>query len=691
MKRLTSLILSAALCVGITGAYTSVSADGEELVLKESSKLVLDGDTGYVSRISHGTTKEKLISEFQTTDGIVVAKNGSELADSDIVSSGCVVTLGDESYTCAVTGDVNGDGKVNINDVSDILRYLASWNITVHVPAIDANLDGKDNILDASHLLKYLADWDVHVGVYDVIYSDEPIIAPSEDKNLSLSVLDNMQKIDQRNSDIGSSATIRMSMSRNEIESCLIYLASNGGHTDLNISFTPFNNGAGETIETELFAAHYVSSESVQNSKVQVQYPDAMIPVTDFDIKDGYSQCFLLKVKPGKDASSGLYESTVKISNSAGRIIKSAKVYAEIWNLTLSDDTACQTAFGLSRYNIYTSHKQYTGDDGELYKAYYEYMLENRMSAYHLPYEFSDPRVEDYIRDPRVTAFCVDGCQSPFALLTDEEISDLYDKYGDDEDWQEKAYFYYVDEPATLDACNAVKTSAERLQSLFPGARNVVPCYSNQWFGDIEQTEFLSDYINLWCPLSSFFTPYDSSVSGANPVYDKRTVDIYGTAEERFSSFKERGDELWWYVCVGPQYPYANLFVNYQGEMSRALFWQQYQYEASGFLYWSVNYWLDGREWRTADNGFYSGDGLLLYCGAKYGIRGPIGSLRIEYIRDGIEDFEYLTMAEELCGREAVNEVLTTVTNGILDYTKNSAVIENAKTALAEMIMEAGK
>ena len=56
-------------------------------------------------------------------------------------------------------------------------------------------------------------------------------------------------------------------------------------------------------------------------------------------------------------------------------------------------------------------------------------------------------------------------------------------------------------------------------------------------------------------------------------------------------------------------------------------------------------------------------------------------------MRDGIEDFEYLKMAENVLGRDAVNEVLRTVTTGILDYTNDSAVIEAAKVKLAEMIM----
>src|SRR5206468_11579428 len=34
------------------------------------------------------------------------------------------------------------------------------------------------------------------------------------------------------------------------------------------------------------------------------------------------------------------------------------------------------------------------------------------------------------------------------------------------------------------------------------------------------------------------------------------------------------GAEYWWYVCVDPPDPYANLFIHQNGAQHRALFWQ---------------------------------------------------------------------------------------------------------------------
>jgi len=695
MKKLLSLLLSTAMCVGFSGTYASVSSGADNLTLKSSSKLILDDESGYISRISLGTTVGELTEEFDG-DGVTVSKSGNTLANDAEVSSGCIISSGDFSYTCAVTGDLNGDGKLNLSDIAMLLKHIAKWDTPIHVPAIDATLDNKNNLADASRMLQYIAKWDVYVGVFDVEYSEKRITAEKEDASLSLSVLDNMQKIDCRDDNIGSSATIRMSMARNEIESCQIYLASEGGHKELTVSFTQFGNGIGDTIETEMTKHHYVSTESVDDPGYKVQYPDALVPLTDFDIKDGYSQGFLLKIKPDKDAKPGLYMSKITVRDGNGKAVKVCNVYAEVWDMTLPDESSCATAFGLNWYNIYATHQLPEGDDSKLYVNYYEYMLENRISAYHLPYEFSDPRFEDYMNDPRVSAFCVDGCQTNFEPLTDEELSGLYNKYKDNENWTSKAYYYYVDEPNSPEAITNLRLASDRLKELVPNARHVTPIVTNPWYGEKDQVEVVSELTNLWCPISSFYTPYELNDdytflnNARSRVLGKESIDKYGTAEERFGAAKAAGDELWWYVCVIPQDPYANFFTNYQGEASRVLFWQQYMYDIDGCLYWAVNYWT-GSEWRTSDNDFYSGDGLLLYAGHRFGIYGPIGSLRMEYIRDGIEDFEYLTMAEKLYGREEVSKVLSKVTTGVLNYTDDSKIIEAAKAELAQMIMNAEK
>ena len=191
--------------------------------------------------------------------------------------------------------------------------------------------------------------------------------------------------------------------------------------------------------------------------------------------------------------------------------------------------------------------------------------------------------------------------------------------------------------------------------------------------------------------VSRIWTPWDTTATGANIKLDRQAVETYGTAEERFARYVEKGDELWWYVCIQPQYPYANLFATYQGTMSRVLMWQQYKYNVKGLLYWSVNAWSNGAEWRKIDAEFPYGDGRLIYCGKRYGLYGPIGSIRLEYLRDGIEEFRYPKYGPGQLWETLADEIVARVTKGILDTHVVSGKMTDVRNEMGDLIEAAMK
>lgn len=63
-----------------------------------------------------------------------------------------------------IYGDINDDGNVNLADATLLLKYLASWDVTINAAAADVNVDDAISLADATLLLKYLAGWDVVLG-----------------------------------------------------------------------------------------------------------------------------------------------------------------------------------------------------------------------------------------------------------------------------------------------------------------------------------------------------------------------------------------------------------------------------------------------------------------------------------------------------------------------------------------------
>jgi len=73
-----------------------------------------------------------------------------------------VLTRDDIPTPEVVRGDADGDGVLNLSDVTVTLKYLAEWeNITIDETAADTNGNGSVNLTDVSFMLQLIAGWNV--------------------------------------------------------------------------------------------------------------------------------------------------------------------------------------------------------------------------------------------------------------------------------------------------------------------------------------------------------------------------------------------------------------------------------------------------------------------------------------------------------------------------------------------------
>ena len=54
----------------------------------------------------------------------------------------------------------------------------------------------------------------------------------------------------------------------------------------------------------------------------------------------------------------------------------------------------------------------------------------------------------------------------------------------------------------------------------------------------------------------------------------------------------------------------------------------------------------------------FNGEGSLFYPGKDAGIDGPVASIRLKNLRDGMEDYEYFVLLQQRAGRQAVDEIV---------------------------------
>jgi hypothetical protein len=119
-----------------------------------------------------------------------------------------------------------------------------------------------------------------------------------------------------------------------------------------------------------------------------------------------------------------------------------------------------------------------------------------------------------------------------------------------------------------------------------------------------------------------------------------------------YAHYRERqqaGDEVWFYTCVFPQGEYANRFIEQPLMKTRLLHWINYRYGITGYLHWGYNQWTaeDPFTKTTPPHGgppyLPAGDAWIVYPGKE----GPLDSIRFEAMRDGIVDYELLSLLAE--------------------------------------------
>jgi len=169
--------------------------------------------------------------------------------------------------------------------------------------------------------------------------------------------------------------------------------------------------------------------------------------------------------------------------------------------------------------------------------------------------------------------------------------------------------------------------------------------------------------------------------------------------DENAAAIAERqaaGELVTWYVSCDQLYPQPNYYIDREAADPRLLGWVTFRYRLGGILYWATTLWrevrdpwMDALSWKRSHcNAPAAGEGMLLYPGnlveqytGQPNVDGPVASLRLALLREGLEELELLRLLAQ-SEPELADELAATVVSSVRELTRDPVVIEAARTRL---------
>lgn len=418
--------------------------------------------------------------------------------------------------------------------------------------------------------------------------------------------------------------------------------------------------------------------------------PDALIPMgvagayAENRIVAGQNGGLWVTIYIPKDIEAGIYEGTflLALDGEVGKELIEIPVSAEIIGYTLSDDITARTLFSWRYDRVATGE---LNGSHEMMEYYYNFFKKYRISLQALPtatlngeafVEMVDKYYDEltsYTLLATVGEISTDMLRYP--NVAKEQVLAIAARSTAERNLFDKAMTYILDEPPlskpegrfaiiqSITGLNAILQECvediekdnsglyeqfkqiENWKQSILGIKNIIPMDSFDWLYENEDSDEAQEILRLLnCMCPQFWNIGDDAEGRLKAICEKYHL------------------ELWWYGCMGPQHPHPNYHIGDKSLLSpRTVSWLQRMHKVSGNLYWDAAAYTDEAKevrneyinvyeepYRITNVQWPAGDGFLAYPGAAYGVYGPLPSLRLMAIRDGMEEYEIVAEVERL-------------------------------------------
>lgn len=415
-------------------------------------------------------------------------------------------------------------------------------------------------------------------------------------------------------------AEISMSAAKGEYESRQVLIHSPERElSGVTLECSALTSEAGDIIPADelLFAPVGYCPYSVPSDlAIHGYWPEPILTfLKDFTIRRGDVQSLWYRVHVPRDAKAGVYRGTVTVRPKEATAC-TIPVEVRVWDFALPKWPRLRVVVGCNRpgefemsYGLNPS--SIYGFDDEWLKEFPKWAAAG-VTAINLGYIWGKQLDQE--------------TKLPTEAQLDEWVDQIRGRYeaATAAGLRDACYLYMFDE-AKAEWDPAMRMISRRLRKEFPDLLLLTTAHRS-WFpgGEVRDGGGTIEDINGWCP-GTYHYSYDNA------------------AEAR-----RQGRQVWWYTCNSPEKPFANIMMTHPAMDARLLMgFMAFAYQTDGFLYYATagGYYnnmpaiTDGpyTNWSIIDNAH---DHLY-----QKGPDGPLPSLRLEAMRDGLEDYDYLYLA----------------------------------------------
>lgn len=408
--------------------------------------------------------------------------------------------------------------------------------------------------------------------------------------------------------------TIRLSAARDERENAQVLLFAPQKVSGLTWKVGALTAEGGVSLPAnviDLDPVGYVLNPTIHDEEMFGYWPDPLLPfIEETDLEPGMVQSLWVRVNVPADAKPGIYRSEIELQSSTPAHTVRVPIEVEVWDFAMprvpglrvitgggSGEDAMRVAYKMNPSNIYGWFLP-----EETIRQYAEWPVNAINLAYFHPGNLA--KGERMPSQDQINSWVAQIGKS-LAVMKECGI-------------EHTAYVYMFDE-AKEEWHPAMDAVAGALRTAYPELLVLTTAFESRFNGATDRVE----NVNGWIPV----------------VYDYRKA----IAEKS----RRNDDEVWYYTCNVPLPPFPGaLLINSPIESRIITGFMPQGFAVDGYLYYATTLsWGDRKitkgpftDWVVIDN-----DHGSLYP------RGPSGaalpSIRMEYLRDGIEDYDLITMA----------------------------------------------